>query len=58
MSYIVLNPNSVSNPSAMHRVVEFDAWRAYMDREVSSLPVTDEAASYAEAQAKADALNG
>lgn len=57
MSYIVLNPNSNTNPSAMFRVVEFDAWRAYADREVSHLDVTDQATTHADAQAKADTLN-
>ncbi len=57
MSYIVLNPNSNTNPSAMFRVVEFEAWRAYSDREVSHLNVADEATTYAEALKKSIALN-
>jgi hypothetical protein len=57
VSYIVLNPHSETNPSAMFRVVEFDAWRAYADREVSHLDVKDEATTYAEALQKSIALN-
>lgn len=57
MSYIVVRPNSETNPSAMFRVVDFEKWRAFADREVSYLDVTDEATTYAEAASKADALN-
>lgn len=57
MSYIVLNPHSLTNPSAMYRVVESGAWCAYVNGKISHLPVTDEDFSYDGALAKAGNLN-
>lgn len=51
MVQVILLPNSETNPSDYHRIVDFDKWRAYIDGEVSYLPVISEHNSYAEAEA-------
>lgn len=58
MGLVVLNPESLSNPSAMYRVVRFDQWVRYMDGESSRLDVVHEARTSVEAYAYAAENNG
>ena len=58
MGLVVLNPESLSNPSAMYRVVRFDQWVRYMGGESSRLDVVHEALTSVEAYAYAAENNG
>lgn len=57
MGFIVLNPKSHTNPSAMYRVVSYADWIAYVNRSARHLDIRHEASSYAEALEKANELN-
>jgi len=57
MGYIVLNPNSHTNPSAMYRVVKYADWIKYVNKTVRSLNIQHEATTYEAARTKANELN-
>lgn len=58
MSYVILNPHSLTNPSDRYRVVDYGDWNRHADGRSPSLPVVSAHDSYASAQAAADGLNG
>lgn len=59
MTYVVLQPNSSTNPSDKYRVVDYARWTEHADSNlVSPLPVKSEHDNFAEAEAAAAELNG
>lgn len=57
VSYVVLQPHSLTNPSDSYRVVEFREWANEADGIGKGLPVRAEVGSYGEAEAIRDGLN-
>lgn len=58
MSYVLLNPNSLTNPSDKYRVVKYQDWIRQADGVTVAMPVEFEADDRATAQQAADRLNG
>lgn len=57
MTYVTLRPNSNSNKSDKHLVVEFAAWRDYMDGAAAWFPTHSQHDTSKAAQDEADRLN-
>ena len=55
-SYVTQQPNSNTNRTGSYRVVEWGAWRKYVDGETSYLPATS-FSTQEEADAERDRLN-
>lgn len=57
MTYVVLQPKSLTNPSDKHRIVRFSDWTNYSDGRRRALPVVAECDTYEQARARKDELN-
>lgn len=57
MTYVTLQPNSITNPHDHHAVVDYDEWSAYTAGARLSFKVHSAHGSAAEARIRADALN-
>jgi hypothetical protein len=57
MSYVTLRPNSSTNPTKQHQVVDYDDWMRYVNGESQAYKVADSFAKYSDAQAYCEKLN-
>lgn len=57
MSYIILHPHSMSNPSGKYRVVKFEDWKKWNPESLKPIPCEWEFQTYSDAETKRDELN-
>jgi hypothetical protein len=56
--YVVLHPRSVTNDSDKYRVVDSDAWMAYVNGAAETVPIAGEHDTYTAAEKQRNDLNG